>query len=315
MLEQRVLGATGLVVSRLGFGGAALGIENYLVGEPRDDEAVQQRARDALAAAVASGITLYDTAPGYGFGRAERIFGEVLAAHRDRIVLATKVKVQPGTGPDDWTRSVAESLERLRTDRVDLLQLHGLSWPDDLARWVLEAGVLDWLDAVKARGWTQATGITAEVPSGGLERLIDTRRLDVLQMAYSIIYQGACDHQRAPFGPIPRARDLGMGILTMRGATSGVLQKLLRAEFPDLDAGRITRLALRFVLSTPQVDAALIGMRTPDEVKANVALAGDPAARIDVAGLHDFFDGRPREAPPSAGSAPLSLQDNRTMTP
>lgn len=308
MLEHRPLGSTGLVVSRLGFGGAALGIENYLVDERRDDDAVQARAREALAAALAAGITLFDTAPGYGFGRAERIYGEVLAASRDRIVLATKVKVQPGTGPDDWTRSVAASLDRLRTDRVDLLQLHGMSWPDDLAAWVLEAGVLDWLDTIRARGWTRATGITAEVPSGGLERLIDTRRLDVLQMAYSIIYQGACDHQRAPFGPIPRARDLGMGILTMRGATSGVLQKLLRTEFPELDDGRITRLALRFVLSTPQVDAALIGMRTPEEVRTNVALAADPSARIDVAGLHDFFDGRPREAPPAASSQTQSRQ-------
>lgn len=313
MLEHRSLGSTGLLVSRLGFGGAALGIENYLVAERRDDEDVQARAKEALTAAVAAGITLFDTAPGYGFGRAEHIFGEVLAPHRDAIVLATKVKVQPGAGPDDWTRSVAESLERLQTDRVDLLQLHGLSWPDDLAAWVLEAGVLDWLDEIKARGWTRATGITAEVPSGGLERLIDTRRLDVLQIAYSIIYQGACDYQRAPFGPIPRARDLGMGVLTMRGATSGVLQKLLQAEFPDLDRGRITRLALRFVLSTPQVDAALIGMRTPDEVRTNVSLASDEAARIDVAGLHDFFDGRPRETPPSATPSPLSMSDKRTM--
>jgi len=304
MLESRPLGATGLVVSRLGFGGAALGIQNYLVDERRDEDAVQARARDALAAAVNAGITLFDTAPGYGFGRAERLFGEVLPPHRDRIVLATKVKVEPGTGPDDWTRSVAGSLDRLNTDRVDLLQLHGMSWPDELAAWVLEHGVLDWLETIKARGWTRATGITAEVPSGGLERLVDTRRLDVLQMAYSVIYQGACDHQRAPFGPIPRARDLGMGILTMRAATSGVLQKLLRAEFPELDAARITRLALRFVLSTPQVDAALVGMRTPEEVHANVALADDAAARIDVAGLHDFFDGRPREAPP--GGVPLS---------
>jgi hypothetical protein len=61
-----------------------------------------------------------------------------------------KVKVQPGTGPDDWTRSVVKSLERLRTDRVDLLQLHGMSWPDELAAWVLEAGVQTWL---KLQGW------------------------------------------------------------------------------------------------------------------------------------------------------------------
>ncbi len=96
MLEARALGRTGLTVSRLGFGGAAIGIESYLVAERRDDDAVQARARAALEAALAEGITLFDTAPGYGFGRSERLFGEVLAPHRDRIVLATKVKVEPG---------------------------------------------------------------------------------------------------------------------------------------------------------------------------------------------------------------------------
>ena len=104
----------------------------------------------------------------------ERLFGKVLAPHRDKIVLATKVKVGPDQNPDDWTRSVAGSLERLGTDKVDLLQLHGMSWPDPLAEWVLDHAVIDWLEAIRARGWTKSIGITAEVPSGGLERLIDT---------------------------------------------------------------------------------------------------------------------------------------------
>lgn len=300
MIEARVLGRTGLTVSQLGFGGAAIGIEGYLVSESRDDDAVQARARAALEAALAEGITLFDTAPGYGFGRSERLFGKVLAPHRDKIVLATKVKVGPDQNPDDWTRSVAGSLERLGTDKVDLLQLHGMSWPDPLAEWVLDHAVIDWLEAIRARGWTKSIGITAEVPSGGLERLIDTGRFDVLQMAYSLIYQGACDYQREPFGIIPRARALGMGILGMRAATSGVLHKLLSAEFPDLDPHRVTRLALRFVLSTPEVDSALVGMRTPAEVAANTSLVRDLTARMDVKALHDFFDGRSREPPPRA---------------
>ena len=62
----------------------------------------------------------------------------------------------------------------------------------------------------------------------------------------------------------------------------------------------MTRLALRFVLSTPEVDSALVGMRTPAEVAANASLARDLAARIDVKALHDFFDGRSREPPPRA---------------
>ena len=155
MIEARALGRTGLTVSRLGFGGAAIGIEGYLVSERRDDDAVQARARAALEAALAEGVTLFDTAPGYGFGRSERLLGEVLAPHRDRIVLATKVKVEPGQSPDDWTRSVAGSLERLGTDSVDLLQLHGMSWSDRLAGWVLDHAVIDWLESIRARGWTK----------------------------------------------------------------------------------------------------------------------------------------------------------------
>jgi aryl-alcohol dehydrogenase-like predicted oxidoreductase len=297
-LEQRPLGATGLRVSRIGFGGAAIGIAGYLTDEDRDAPDAMKAARQAIAAAVDAGITLFDTAPGYGFGRAERLFGDVLPPHRERIVLATKVKVSPGEGFADWNRSLDASLARLRTNRVDLLQLHGMSWTDELAAWAIEGGALDWLAEARRDGRARCIGVTAEVPSGGLERLLRTRRFDVLQMAYGVIYQGACDYQRAPFGPIPLAKSLGMGVLAMRSATSGVLHKLLRQEFSELDAARITRLALRFVLSTPEVDCALIGMRTAEEVAANAALAADAAARFDLRALHDFFDGRAREAPP-----------------
>ncbi len=290
----RPLGNTGLAVSPIGFGGAPLGIEGYLTAVRRDSDAFRERAAAAVAAALDAGITLFDTAPGYGNGRSERLLGELLEPHRDSVVLATKVKMQPGDGPGEWQRSLEASLDRLRTGRVDLLQLHGLSWPDDLADWVLEGKALDWLRRVKADGLAKAVGITAEASSGGLERLIDSGGFDVLQMAYSVIYQGACDYQRAPFGVIPRARARGMGILTMRTATSGVLQRLLRVEFPELDPARITRLAIRFALSTPEVDSALVGMTTPEEVRANAALARDPGSRLDLRHIHDFFEGRPR---------------------
>ena len=290
----RPLGRTGLEVSPLGFGGAPLGIEGYLTADRRDSDAFRERAAAAVTAALDAGITLFDTAPGYGNGRSERLLGELLAPHRDNVVLATKVKVQPGDGPADWQQSLEASLDRLRTGRVDLLQLHGLAWPDDLAAWVLASGALDWLEGVKAQGLARAVGVTAEAPSGGLERLIDSGGFDVLQMAYSVIYQGACDYQRAPFGVIPRARARGMGIVTMRTATSGVLQRLLAAEFPELDPARITRLAIRFVLSTPEIDSALVGMTTPEEVEANIGLARDPSSRLDLHHIHDFFEGRPR---------------------
>lgn len=284
-LPTRELGQTGLHVSRLGFGGAVIGIDDYLVPDDRDDPAFHTKARQALETAVANGITLFDTAPGYGAGRSERIFGKTLEPHRDKVVLTSKVGVRPGDDPKQWSESLGNSLERLRTSHLDVLQLHGSSWPDDLAAWAIaEPG--EWLAEVKARGLTKAVGITAEVPSGGLEDMLRSGRFDTLQMAFSAIYQGACDYQREPFGPIPLAKSLGMGTMTMRTTTSGVLHRLLHSEFPDLDDARISRLAIRFVLSAAEVDA-LVGMSEPQEVEANCALANDESDRLDLAWLHN----------------------------
>jgi aryl-alcohol dehydrogenase-like predicted oxidoreductase len=235
-----------------------------------------------VAAALEEGITLFDTAPGYGDGRSEQLLGEALAPHRDQIVLASKVKVMPGEGSEHWDQVLRTSLQRLRTGQLDLLQLHGANWTDELANWAIEGDLLDWLDGVKAKGLARAVGLTAEAPSGGLERLLHTGRFDVLQMAYSAIYQGACDYQREPFGVIP--------------------QRMLLAEFPELDPARITRLAIRFVLSTPEVDCALVGMTSAAEVRANASLARNLETRLDLRQLHDFFEGRPRPAPTTTGT-------------
>lgn len=302
MLPQRALGNTGLNVSPIGFGGAVIGLQNYLSSADRDDPAVVAHAKAAIDAALSEGVTLFDTAPGYGNGRSERILGAALAGRRDTIVLATKVRVDPTGNRDEWTRSVAASLERLNTDRVDLLQLHGMSWPDELAEWLLSTGVPAWLDDMRRRGWCRHVGITAEASSGALERLLRSGAFEVLQISYNVLYMGACDHYRAPFGIIPLARQLGLGVLAMRTATSGILGKLMALEFAGLDPHRLTRLAIRWVLSTPEVDCALIGMADPAEVRANCALARDPASRIDIKAILDGYDGRPREPKPADGA-------------
>ncbi|WP_454856462.1 aldo/keto reductase [Rhizobium binxianense] len=299
-LPKRILGRTGIEVSAIGFGGAAIGIDNYLTDEARRSDELMQRSHDAIVAALDEGITYFDTAPGYGAGLSETIIGQATRGRKDGITIATKVGVRPDQTPADWTRSLERSRERLEVDVLDIVQFHGNSWTNDVAEWMLSAGVLDWLEEARDRGLVRFIGITAEVPSAGLDRLIATNRFDVLQMAYSVIYQGACDYQRVPFGPIPQAKALDMGVTTMRTATSGVLQKLLKCEFPELDADRITRLAIRFSLSTAEVDCPLVGMRTPEEVRANAALARDPSALIDLQKVHDFFDGRPRVPPPEA---------------
>jgi hypothetical protein len=288
-MEYRTLGRTGLKVSRVGFGGAPIGLQGYLTKEDRDGEAVAAQAIAAVRAALDRGVTVFDTAPAYGNGRSERLIGEVLEGRRDEAVIGTKYFFRPGRPDGEYTELLRASLDRLRTDRVDLLQYHGGVFTDELTEQILDSPVLDWVDRMRREGLCRFAGITAEGPSGGLERLLRTGRFDTLQIAYNLIYQSTCDYQREPKGIIPLARSLGVGILTMRPTTCAFLPRLLSAEFSGIDADRLTRLAINFVLSTPEVDCVLVGMRSVEEVAANVALAEDDAARLDLRALHDRY--------------------------
>jgi aryl-alcohol dehydrogenase-like predicted oxidoreductase len=288
-MEYRTLGRTSLTVSRLGFGGAPIGLAGYLTPDDRDSEAFRRHVLAAAREAVALGVTYFDTAPGYGEGRSERLLGEALAGDRDRVVLATKYTFRRDAPPESYTEQLRASLERLGTDRVDVLQFHGGYFDDARGEEVLRSGVLDWARDMQGRGLCGFTGITAEGPSGALERILHTGKVDVLQIAYNAIYQSCCDYQREPTGIVPLARSLGLGVVTMRPTTCLALPRLLATEFPDLDARRVLRLAINFVLSTPEVDCALVGMRTLQEVRENVALAQDAGARIDLRALHTRY--------------------------
>jgi aryl-alcohol dehydrogenase-like predicted oxidoreductase len=290
-MEHRTLGRTGLTVSRLGFGGAPIGIDNYLTRDDRDSAAFHAAAIAAIREAVARGVTYFDTAPAYGDGRSERLLGEALEPHRDRVAIATKYGFWDWrSGPEAKTERLKESLQRLRTDHVNVLQLHGNTWDDASAEEVLTCGILDWVDSMRDQGLCRCTGITAEGPSGALERLLRSGRFDVVEIAYNVIYQSACDYQRSPVsGIVPLAKSLGMGVTVMRPTTCGVLQKLLAAEFPEIDRDRLTRMAINFVLSTPEVDCAVVGMRNVEEVKANAELVEDLNGRLDLTYLHDRF--------------------------
>lgn len=287
-LTQRVLGRTGLTISRIGFGGAPIGLSGYLGGGDRQSLEKRDEAIAAICRAFEQGITYFDTAPGYGDGLSESLFGLALAPMRDQVVLATKLRYDPADTEAEREASLAASLKRLETDRVEVLQIHGSQFDDALAESMLASGILEWLGKVRCRGTARAIGITAETPSGGLERLVASGHFDVLQIAYSLIYHGACDYQRAPFGIIPFARRYGVGITAMRTATSGVLPRLFAQAFPEIPAPRIAEASIEFVLSTPEVDCALVGMRDPREVDLNIALARR-APRFDLAELHNFY--------------------------
>ena len=281
-MDYRELGNTGMRVSAIGFGGSAIGIQGYIDGQDRDSFLFRTEAKAALLDAVRVGINYFDTAPTYGEGRSERLFGEVLAPFRSRIFLGTKFKWTTDSTPGQLDELLGLSLERLQTHQVDLLQCHGLNIEDESAQQLLSSFLPDWLAGIKAKGLARHVGFTAETPSRGVERLLQSRLFAVMQIGYNVMATAACDYRWGPFGVIPMARQLGIGVLTMRTSTTGMFQRLMKIDFPEIDERKLTRLAIRFALSTPEVNCALVGMQSVADVRDAAELIKKGAARYDL---------------------------------
>src|SRR5207237_10022195 len=125
------------------------------------------------------GINYLDTAPGYGGGMGEEIYGAVVGRRREECVVATKTGARDPAG---IRASVEASLRRLRTDRIDVLQFHGGWYPAEEARQILEEGGLATFQELRAEGKVRFLGFTAEGPSPGAYRLVESGAFDVLQV-------------------------------------------------------------------------------------------------------------------------------------
>jgi len=226
--------------------------------------------------ALERGITYVDTAPSYGDGNSENIFGEALQGRRDAVCLATKC---PWAGnAESVTHSIDASLERLRTDHVDVMQFHGGMFTGDDVQHILHGGPLDALRRAREAGKVRFIGFTCEEPWTG-RPLIASGAFDVVQLRYNLIYQGAALHA------LNDARDARLGVAVMRPMTSGILQRILRFLKPEWKTGDVYAVALQFVLADSRVHVANVGMRWPEEVDRNVELAESFRAQADMAEL------------------------------
>lgn len=279
-MEYVRLGRTGATVSRLGFGGAPAGLANYLEAYDPADSAQRDQVMQAIQRAVALGVTYFDTAPGYGDGASESIFGEALADVETPVFIATKLS------PRDGVRaSVEASLRRLRRDRLDLVQIHGSSYTKEQADAILgDGGLLAQMEQLREEGLIRFLGFTSEDNNPAVYRFIESSRFDVMQIAYNLLYQHPAEWTR-PFGSLFEARKQEMGICTMRTATSGLFQKWVQWVNPQ-NTFDYTPALIQFVFSNPLVHVALIGMRTATEVAQNVAICNDTSGRIDLEKLH-----------------------------
>ncbi|MDE2743532.1 MAG: aldo/keto reductase, partial [Gemmatimonadota bacterium] len=178
---KRTLGRTGLEVTQLGFGAAERGLP--------DEAEYDDQAGGVLNAALDAGINLVDTAPDYGASE-ERV-GKYLGHRRDEFFLATKCGCnidEEGNRLDPnhlWTAerlrtNIDQSLRRLKTDCVDLLQMHNPTVED-----VELGGLIEVLEDIRQAGKTRFIGVSSTLPH--LAAFVESGAFDVFQIPYSAL--------------------------------------------------------------------------------------------------------------------------------
>jgi aryl-alcohol dehydrogenase-like predicted oxidoreductase len=228
--------------------------------------------------ALDRGINYFDTAPGYGDGNSESIYGEALEGVATPYTLATKCAWQ-GVGAAEVAAGVEASLRRLRRDTVEVVQFHGGMYTEADAQHILEHGPLDGLARLRDQGKVRYLGFTCEEPFTALP-LLASGAFDVVQLRYNLLNHQAAEHA------LPRAKDADVGVAIMRPMTSGILQRILRDLAPEWLAARDPyEVCLRFVLSDPRVHTALAGARWPHEVDRNVRLMESFVPDLDLSAV------------------------------
>jgi aryl-alcohol dehydrogenase-like predicted oxidoreductase len=288
-MEYTTFGKTGRKVSKIGFGGATAGIRNYVHSFDPEKEEDRRGVIEGIQEAFKLGITYFDTAESYGSGASEGIFGEGLVGiPPGNIFLATKVtpsrenKVRPAM---DIRESLENSLKRLRRNYIDLIQVHGSYYSDELAQEILKkGGVVDTLEKARDEGLVKYIGFTIEAQNTALDRLLNSDRFDTIQIQYNLLFQ----HPYDPYfkcGSLYQAKEKNLGVAAMRTVTSGIFQKWVQLVNPQ-NTFNYNPALVQFVLSNPFVDVALLGMRSAKRVRENVEICNDLSGRIDIQALH-----------------------------
>jgi aryl-alcohol dehydrogenase-like predicted oxidoreductase len=255
-VKHRRLGRTGLEVSEVGLGGAGLG---HAWGATTDAECVQ-----AVRRALDLGITFFDTSPVYGAGKSEENLGVGLAGSRDRVILATKVRLKTEDELDDMAtairQSVEVSLKRLGTDYVDILQIHhqvgrargrylAVADPPIEATRLSVADGLAFAEAARGlveEGKVRFLGITAwDGDREAVGALLASGVFDTAQILYNMTNQSAATPAPDGFDDVDQGEALtiaeanDIGVIGIRSHAAGALvDDLDRAVKPDSDVAR-----------------------------------------------------------------------------
>ena len=276
-LTQQKLGRTGLEVTQLGYGAMEVRGSRIWGGRPVTEE----QADTILNAVLDAGINFIDTSNDYG--RSEEFIGKYLASRRSEYILATKcgcTVVNRDETTDDtphvWTREnlfrgLHESLERMKTDYIDVMQLHNPS-----VEQVEQGNLAAALQEMKQQGKVRWIGCSSTLPH--ISAYIECDLFDVYQIPYSGL-------ERAHEDVITIAAESGAGVIDRGGVARGEVgvglgsqdkwSKFEEAKLDELREEGESRTAflLRFLLSHPHIHTTIVGTLIPAHLQENITIA------------------------------------------
>ena len=234
-MEKRLLGHTGEALSVVGFGGIVASNE-----EP-------SAAKRLVVQAVERGVNYFDVAPSYG--NAEERLGPALEPYRESVFLACKTTKRTR---EEASEELRGSLKRLRTDHVDLYQLHGVNTLEEVDRIMGPGGAMETFVEAREQGLVRFLGFSSHAEEAALA-LLDRFEFDSMLFPFNWV----CWH-RGQFGPrvLEKAREKGVGILALKALAKttwkeGEERKWSKCWYAPVEDPDEASLALRFVLSKP----------------------------------------------------------------
>ena len=244
-MNRRPLGSTGIEVGEVGLG--CWQLDNPAWGGPGADEALA-----IVDEALRLGVNLLDTAPGYGSGRSEELVGRALEGRRDQVVIVTKFG-HTAAGETDFSAArvepaLAESLERLRTDHVDVFLLHNP--PPELRDG--SADVYRELERLQEGGAIRAYGVSVDW-AADVDRVLETTGSTVVEVLLNVFHQ-------EPLPACERARAKGVGVIAKVPLDSGWLSgkydaksrfEGVRGRWSEAEIARRAELVERFEVLLP----------------------------------------------------------------
>ncbi len=259
----RKLGNTGIKVSQLGFGAMRL----PMCGEKDHKLVDRDLAIPMIHRAFEGGVNYIDTAIFYCNEDSQRAVGEALKGWRDKVTLSTKNHYY---GPDEgaWWQNLENSLQRLDVDSIDIYNHHGVTWQSYVEH--IEPVLGKLMRKAKDQGLIKHICCSFHDTNEALVKLIDTGYPEVITLQYNLL-------DRSLEEGIAYAASKGVGVVVMGPVGGGRLggQDNILADMVPPGVERVPELALRFVLSNPNVSTAISGMSTMQQVEENLAVAGD----------------------------------------